>query len=50
MSEIQKFFYLREALEGDAEKSLQCLGTTAENYKIAWQTLVSRYNNKKVLI
>lgn len=50
ISEIQKFFYLREALEGDAEKCLQCLGTTAENYRIAWQTLVSRYNNKKVLI
>lgn len=39
ISEIQKFFYLRESLEGDAEKCLQCLGTTAENYRIAWQTL-----------
>lgn len=41
---------MREALEGDAEKCLQCLGTTVENFRIAWQTLVSRYNNKKVLI
>lgn len=36
--------------EGEAEKSLQCLEISAENYKTAWQTLTSRYNNKNVLI
>lgn len=50
LTEIQKFFYLRSSLGGEAEKSLRCLETSAENYKTAWQTLISRYNNKKVLI
>lgn len=50
ISDIQKFFYLRSSLGGDAEKSLQCLETSAENYRTAWKTLISRYNNKKVLI
>lgn len=35
MSEIQKFFYLRSSMGGEAEKSLKYLETSAENYKTA---------------
>jgi len=36
LPEIQKFFFLRSSLGGESEKSLQCLETSAENYKTAW--------------
>jgi len=50
MSDIQKFFYLRSCLSGDAEKVIHCLQTTAENYQVAWKSLTTRYDNKRVLI
>jgi len=50
MCDIQKFFYLRSCLGGDAEKVIQCLQTTAENYQAAWKSLTTRYDNKRVLI
>jgi len=50
MSDIQKFFYLRSCLSGDAEKVIHCLQTTAENYQVAWTSLIMRYDNKRVLI
>lgn len=50
MGDIQKFFYLRSCLGGDAEKVIQCLQTTAENYQAAWKSLTTRYDNKRVLI
>lgn len=30
--------------------SIKCLETTSNNYTVAWQSLVTRYNNKKVLV
>jgi len=48
--EIQNVFYLRSSLGDEAEKGLQCLETSVENYKTEWQTLTLRYNNKNVLI
>lgn len=48
--DIQKFFYLRASLRGEAAKVIQCLQTTAENYQVAWKSLVTRFDNKKVLI
>ncbi|KAF0711208.1 DUF1758 domain-containing protein [Aphis craccivora] len=50
LSDIQKFFYLRSSLSGDAENVINCLQTTADNYKVAWESLTERYDNKKVLI
>jgi len=50
LTDVQKFFYLRSSLSGDAEKVIQCLQTTSENYGIAWEMLIVRYDNKKVLI
>lgn len=50
ISDIQKFFYLRSSLSGDAESVIKCLQTTADNYNAAWNSLIQRYDNKKVLI
>ncbi|XP_008180484.1 uncharacterized protein LOC103308595 [Acyrthosiphon pisum] len=50
MSDIQKFFYLRSCLSGDAKKVIDCLQTTTENYQVAWTSLIMRYDNKRVLI
>jgi len=50
LSSIEKFFYLRASLSGEALTSIQCLETTANNYTMAWKSLVERYNNKRVLV
>jgi hypothetical protein len=47
---IEKFFYLRNALSGEALNCVSCLETTAKNYEIAWKTLVDRFNNRKIVI
>ncbi|XP_058128495.1 uncharacterized protein LOC131292777, partial [Anopheles ziemanni] len=49
LSAIQKFHYLRAALEGEAASQIQVLSITSENYDIAWTTLVERYSNKVLL-
>jgi len=50
ITDIQKFFYLQSSLSGDAESVIKCLQTTADNYNAAWNSLIERYDNKKVLI
>jgi len=47
---IENFFYFRESSLGDALSSIKCLETTGNNYIIAWQSLITRYNNKKVQV
>ncbi|XP_046397397.1 uncharacterized protein LOC124164213 isoform X3 [Ischnura elegans] len=47
---IQKFHYLRSALSGEAFQVLASLNVSAENYKIAWDLLTQRYENKRYLI
>lgn len=50
LTTIQKFFYLRSSLSGDAASCAKNLETTANNYEHAWNSLVTRYNNKKLLV
>ncbi|KAE9522282.1 hypothetical protein AGLY_017325 [Aphis glycines] len=50
LTDIQKFFYLRSSVSGDAQKTIQFLDTTSDNYKIAWNALISRYSNKKLAV
>jgi hypothetical protein len=50
LMEVQKFFYLKSALTGDAQNVIKSLETTAQNYEVAWSTLVERYNNKRYLV
>lgn len=50
LTPIQKFFYLRSSLSDDASNCIKNLKTTSNNYEHAWKTLISRYNNEKLLI
>lgn len=50
LTDIQKFFYLRSSVSGDAQKTIHFLDTTSDNYKIAWDALISRYSNKKLAV
>lgn len=46
---IQKLQYLRAALRGDALKCIEALPISAANYQIAWDALLTRYQNKGLL-
>lgn len=48
--EINKFHYLRSALEGSARGVIKAIEFTSSNYKLAWELLCERYDNKNVLI
>ncbi|XP_049873589.1 uncharacterized protein LOC126373008 isoform X2 [Pectinophora gossypiella] len=48
--DINKFHYLRLSLEGSATVVIKSIEFTSKNYKVAWNLLCSRYDNKKVLI
>lgn len=50
IDEINKFHYLRASLEGSAKVIIQSIEFSAVNYKIAWQLLCDRFNNKRLLI
>lgn len=50
LSDIQKFFYLKSVLSEDSENVIKCLQTTTDNYQIAWEKLIARYDNKRVLV
>lgn len=47
---INKFHYLRSALEGSATVVIKAIEFTSANYKVAWDLLCERYNNKNILI
>lgn len=46
---IQKFHYLRASLEGVAAQIIKSLELTTVNYTVAWETICSRFNNKRLL-
>ena len=47
---IQKFHYLKGCVTGDAANIISSLETTTENYKVAWDLLKNRDDNKKFII
>ncbi|XP_045450168.1 uncharacterized protein LOC123658922 [Melitaea cinxia] len=47
---INKFHYLRSALEGSATVVIKSIEFTSANYRVAWDLLCERYNNKNILI
>ncbi|XP_062710710.1 uncharacterized protein LOC134288834 [Aedes albopictus] len=49
LSSIQKFYYLRSSLAGEALKLIQTIPISATNYSVAWNLLVEHFQNPKVL-
>ncbi|XP_055591187.1 uncharacterized protein LOC129743233 [Uranotaenia lowii] len=45
LSNIQKFYYLRSSLAGDALKLIQTIALSANNYPVAWNLLVEHFQN-----
>ncbi|XP_055604311.1 uncharacterized protein LOC129752562 [Uranotaenia lowii] len=45
LSNIQKFYYLRSSLSGDALKLIQTIAISANNYPVAWNLLVEHFQN-----
>ena len=45
-----KFLYLRNSLEGDALRKIAIFNIRSENYAKAWQTLVTNYERKRILV
>lgn len=50
LDDIQRFYYLLDSLQGDARKIVESLEITADNYRIAWELLESRFNNRPVIV
>ncbi|XP_062538836.1 uncharacterized protein LOC134207133 [Armigeres subalbatus] len=50
LSDIDRFTYLRSSLAGEALQQIASIDLTANNYSIAWNSLESRYGNKKLLV
>lgn len=49
-SNIDKFNYLNDALEGEAARAIQSLGISEANYEYAWKKLHERYEDSEELI
>ncbi|XP_062538576.1 uncharacterized protein LOC134206857 [Armigeres subalbatus] len=50
LAAVDKFHYLLAALKDLVKRLLDTTSITGDNYKIAWDLLVSRYDNKRLLI
>lgn len=49
LSNTQKMQHLKSKLKGEAERLIQHLNISADNYDTAWELLQHRYNNPQVL-
>ncbi|XP_058826484.1 uncharacterized protein LOC131686241 [Topomyia yanbarensis] len=49
LPEVEKFHYLKGCLEGEAKALIDPIKITRGNYVIAWEMLLKRYNNSKLL-
>ncbi|XP_014240630.1 uncharacterized protein LOC106661621 [Cimex lectularius] len=45
---VRKFLYLTSVLKGEAAEFISYIGITAAGYSLAWETLVKRYDNKRI--
>lgn len=48
--EIQKYHYLRASLQGSASQVIEALEFSSENYKVAWEAICNRFDNKNLLV
>ncbi|XP_055615330.1 uncharacterized protein LOC129761620 [Toxorhynchites rutilus septentrionalis] len=49
LPDVEKFHYLKGCLQGEPKALVDPLQLTGANYTIAWEMLLSRYNNSKLL-
>lgn len=49
LSNAQKHQFLKSKLRGEAEKLIQHLSISSENYLVSWELLNNRFNNKKII-
>ncbi|XP_024893130.1 uncharacterized protein LOC112468245 [Temnothorax curvispinosus] len=49
LDDVQKLYYLRASLTGDAKNIIGALEILAVNYQVAWRLLKERYDNKRVI-
>src|SRR5277367_6715419 len=50
LTDVQKFWYLKGTLRGEAQRLIQSLATVGENYAEAMKLLKDRYENSKLII
>ncbi|XP_063545588.1 uncharacterized protein LOC134753595 [Cydia strobilella] len=50
ITSIQKFHYLKSSLKGNALLVIDSLEFSADNYAIAWELLLNRYDNSRLLV
>ncbi|KOB64363.1 Uncharacterized protein OBRU01_24057 [Operophtera brumata] len=49
LSNAQKMQFLKSKVKGEAERLIQHLNISSDNYSICWEILQQRYNNKKMI-
>lgn len=50
ISNIEKFHYLKSALKGNAELIIDSVEISSQNYMVAWELLLNRFDNNRLLI
>lgn len=50
ITQIQKFHYLKSSLKGNAKSVIDSLEFSADNYEVAWELMINRFDNTKLLI
>lgn len=50
LSDVQRFYYLKSYLEAEPLQAIANLSVTNDNYSVAWDLLVDRYENKRLII
>nr|XP_029716822.1 uncharacterized protein LOC109408852 [Aedes albopictus] len=49
LSNVQKLLYLKSTLKGEPACMLEVIDTTDANYRVAWDLLVERFENRRII-
>ncbi|XP_054725647.1 uncharacterized protein LOC129235684 [Anastrepha obliqua] len=50
LSKIQKMYYLKNCVTGEAARLIKHIFATEANYDLAWKTLEDRFHNKRAIV
>lgn len=50
VNEVEKMHYLKTCLSGEAARLISNLSVSGQNFRLAWNALTSRYENKRFLV